>query len=691
MLELERFFLLGPAPPETLHGVHDPMLVLLSGAVAAGSSLLGLHLSYHARPPAPAAYRRMALASGAVALGLGIWAMHFIGMLALRLPTTVSYDLPLTILSLLPALVAAWVAMSLLARAQASRVRLVASGAALGLGIATMHYSGMAAMRLPAVLLYQPWLFAASLVLAVALSILALRLGLARPGRGLSQHRVLLLAALPMALAICGMHYMAMLAVRFVGEADESALAGTSWREPLALAIALTTAAVSIIVLASNGLLRYREMLRRVGESEARLRATVDTAVDAIITIDHLGIVRSFNRSAERLFGWSESEVCGRNVSMLMPEPYRSAHDGHLARYMRTGEAHVIGIGREVTGQRKDGTAVALRLGVGKAGSARRPLFVGFLTDLTDLRQAQEQLRIAASVFHHSYEAVLILDEQRRIVDLNPAFERAMAVSRLQVMRRQVETFYPGTDFSQIWQAVAQAGNWQGEMAPPPHAGGQALAQRVSVAAVQDGQRAAQHFIVVISDITQAKKYERELERLALYDALTGLPNRRLLLDRLRQGMGQARRLGRSLVVCYLDLDGFKQVNDRHGHEGGDQLLIRIGGRVQALLRSQDTLARLGGDEMVLLLGDVADPQDCPAALERIRRVVAEPVELPGGAVQVSASMGYAVFPLDGDCPDLLLRRADQAMYEAKQGGKNQCRRYGAAAVAEPAASAAPV
>ncbi|AVO47976.1 diguanylate cyclase [Melaminivora suipulveris] len=690
MLELDHYFLLGPMPAAVLHGTHDPALVLLSGAVAAGSSLLGLHLSFHARQQPASPHRRMALASGAVALGLGIWAMHFIGMLAFRLPARVSYDIPLTLLSLLPALIAALTAMWLLAQTRASRAQLAASGVALGVGIVAMHYSGMAAMRLQPVMLYQPWIFLASVLLAMALSVIALWLGMALPGRGLRQRNATLLAALFMALAICGMHYMGMAAVRFVGEADASALAGTSWREPLALAIAFTTTAVSAIVLALNGLLRYREMFLRVRESEVQLRALVDTAVDAIITIDHQGIVHGYNRSAERIFGWSAQEVCGRNINMLMPQPYRSQHDGHLARYMRTGQAHIIGIGREVTGLRKDGSTIPLHLGVGKAGTRRQPLFIGFLTDLSDLKRAQDQLRISASVFHHSYEAVLILDEQRRIVDLNPAFERATGVDRLRGMHQPVEGFYPGADFSQIWHAVSQDGYWQGELAALA-GDGQTLAQRVSIAAVRDGEHAARHFIVVISDITQAKRHERELERLALYDPLTGLPNRRLLLDRLRQGLGRARRHERSLVVCYLDLDGFKQVNDQYGHEAGDALLVSVGQRVQALLRSHDTLARLGGDEMALLLGDVADPLDCLAALERIREAVAQPVELPGGVAQVSASLGYAVYPLDGDEPDLLLRRADQAMYQAKLAGKNQCRRFSPAARAPAEASATPV
>lgn len=684
---LERFFLLDPAPAELLQGRHDPVLVLLSVGVAMLTSALALHLASLARQASTATHRRLAVATGGAALGAGIWAMHFIGMLAFTLCTPVSYDLTTTLLSMLPGLAASWIALWLLARPQLRSSQLLVGGALVGLGIGAMHYSGMAAMRLTPALRYDPLWFLASIVLAVPLAMLALwiRFGLRNWGQ-LRSWQIALLGSCVMGAAISGMHYTAMGATRFIGVADEAFVANAAWAPALALAVALTTAAISTLMGVLNGLVQYRDLYRQVGLSAARMRALVDTAVDGIITIDQRGVIQSFNRSAERIFGWTQGEVMGRNISMLMPAPYSTQHDSFLEHYMRTGEAHIIGTGREASGLRKDGSLVPVRLAIGRADAPGDPLFVGFVIDLSQRKQAEAQLRIAASVFDHSYEAVLILDDEYRVEDLNPAFERLTGLARIACLHQPVESFYPGTDFAPLWQTVHAQGHWQGELTGCDLAGG-AIAQHISIAAVRDSERAPHHYIVVISDITQAKAHEQELERIALYDSLTSLPNRRLLTDRLLQGILQAQRRHTLLAVCYLDLDGFKQVNDQHGHAAGDLLLIEVSRRIQGLLRAEDTLARLGGDEMVLLMGGLREPDDCLPALQRVLDTIRQPVALPQGAAQVSASMGLSIFPLDGDTPDLLLRRADHAMYEAKQSGKNQCRRFRAAPAAQPPAS----
>ncbi|WP_091566140.1 diguanylate cyclase domain-containing protein [Oryzisolibacter propanilivorax] len=681
-LMVEHFFWLNPGPGTPLPFHHDPALVLLSVAVAVASAALGLHLAETTRRLPPGTQRRrLALLGGAAALGTGIWAMHFIGMLALRLPVSVSYRLPLTALSLLPALLAAWVALRVLARPYVSRAQWLASGCVLGLGVGAMHYSGMAAMQLQPLLRHEPLAFVASLALSVALALLALWLRLALPRRSTwAQHAMPLLSALALGLAFAAMHYTGMHAARFIGLPDSEAPLPSGWRHPLALAVALTTLGVGLLALLLDALLRYRALYRRVRGNEERLQALVDTAVDAIVTIDAHGLIQDFNRSAERIFGWSAAEVYGRNVTLLMPEPFRGAHDWHLQRYLQTGQAHVIGTAREVLGVRKDGSRLPLRLAVGRSGTRQRPVFVGFLTDLTALKQTQAQLRIAASVFHHSNEAVLILDAGLQVTDLNPAFERLMGVTRLGAMRQDIEHWWPDMDSEPLWAAVRERGRWQGELAART-ALGDALVQHLSIAAVQDGDQPARHFIVVIRDVTQARRNQQELERIALYDALTGLPNRRLLMDRLRQAMAQAQRSGQLLAVCFLDLDGFKQVNDRHGHEAGDILLVEVGRRVQALLRAHDTLARLGGDEMALLLGELDTPDAGLPVLRRVLDAVRQPVTLPGGTGQVSVSLGFALYPLDGASADALLRHADQAMYQSKQAGKDRICRHGARAV----------
>jgi len=180
----------------------------------------------------------------------------------------------------------------------------------------------------------------------------------------------------------------------------------------------------------------------------------------------------------------------------------------------------------------------------------------------------------------------------------------------------------------------------------------------------------------VVTDVTELKRVEEKLERSAHFDALTGIPNRVLLADRLRQGLVQTSRSGRLMAICYLDLDGFKPINDTWGHEAGDRLLVEMAERLQYCLRGGDTVARLGGDEFVLLLLDLERIDECEGALNRVLQAIAHPVVVGNQMVTVSASIGVSVYPFDSEDPDVLLRQADQAMYLAKEGGRNRYRLF---------------
>jgi diguanylate cyclase (GGDEF)-like protein len=177
----------------------------------------------------------------------------------------------------------------------------------------------------------------------------------------------------------------------------------------------------------------------------------------------------------------------------------------------------------------------------------------------------------------------------------------------------------------------------------------------------------------MFSDITALKAHEHALEHIAHFDVLTGLPNRVLLADRLRQGMTQVQRRGKLLALVYLDLDGFKTVNDTHGHAAGDQLLIALAARMKQALREGDTLARIGGDEFVAVLIDLDDAPACQPMLSRLLDAAAQPTPFGDISLQVSASLGVAFYPQAGELDaEQLLRQADQAMYQAKVAGKNR-------------------
>jgi len=197
-------------------------------------------------------------------------------------------------------------------------------------------------------------------------------------------------------------------------------------------------------------------------------------------------------------------------------------------------------------------------------------------------------------------------------------------------------------------------------------------AERLAISVVRDNEGHLKHYIGVFTDISQIKEHEAELDRIAHYDSLTGVPNRRLLADRLDQAITHARRSNKSLAVCYLDLDGFKPINDQFGHAAGDELLITITLRLKEVLRAEDTLARLGGDEFVLICTDLSQSEEIHIVLDRVLAAVSSPILIEDASVSVSASIGVTLYPGDDADPDTLLRHADQAMYLAKDAGKNR-------------------
>jgi diguanylate cyclase (GGDEF)-like protein/PAS domain S-box-containing protein len=681
---LDGFFLSDASPAQLLTGRSDAGLVVLSVLIAIVSAAVCLRLAGLAQAiKGPA--QQAALLAGSLVLGSGIWAMHFVGMLAFDLCLTVNYDLHLTLLSMIPSLLASWIALRILSRPRITRFSLLTGGVCVGIGIGTMHYSGMASMQLEPLLRYDPLWFAASLVVAMVLSTLALWIRLAlrdhqRAALKLSPETVKTLAALFMGAAISGTHYTAMAAARFVGTADMVEGPGGAAVHTLALTVALAALAVIALIGLLMGLLRYRALWRRVESNEQRLQSLVDMAVEGIITIDSNGIIQAYNRSAETIFGWTANEAVGRNVNMLMPSSLAEQHDGYLERFHQGGEARMLGAaGTEVPGRHKNGRHLPLKLSLRKVETPDAPLFVGFVSDLSERKKTESRLRVAASVFEHGYEGFMVLDAHFRVTDINHAYQRMSGFSKSHCVGRTLEDLYGplvlGQTFDSVQQIVEKTTHWQGEIEAMDGNGVNAV-HRISISAVPDDRKRIQHYIVVISDVTQEKSHERELEQIALYDSLTGLPNRRLLNDRLTQGMHAAMRQKTKLAVLFVDLDGFKQVNDLMGHADGDLLLCEQGRRIRAQLRGDDTAARVGGDELVLLLGDWSEVHQAEATIARLLETIAQPVALPRGTVRVTASIGMSVFPLDAQRPEALLEQADQAMYDAKQRGKNQYRRF---------------
>lgn len=296
--------------------------------------------------------------------------------------------------------------------------------------------------------------------------------------------------------------------------------------------------------------------------------------------------------------------------------------------------------------------------------------------DISERHLAEEKIQLAASVFSTAREGILITSADGTIIDVNDAFTQITGYSRDDALGRNPRILKSGKQdkviYEDLWHNLISTGYWSGELWNR-HKNGEVYAENLSISAVHDAEGITRHYVGLFSDITSTKMHAQQLERIAHYDALTSLPNRVLLSDRLQLAMAQAHRRGQQLAVAFLDLDGFKAINDKQGHEAGDQLLVALANRMKRTLRDGDTVARLGGDEFVAVLVDLDDVSACQPLLSRLLAAAAQPIQYEDYQLQVSASLGVTFYPQSDDIDaDQLLRQADQAMYQAKLAGKNR-------------------
>ena len=550
-------FLLAAPDANLLYvGSYRPGLVVISILLAVFASYAALNVSPRIAQAESHSQRLMWVGVGSLAMGGGVWAMHFIGMLSLSLPCGVAYDPFVTLLSTIPGILASGVALGIIGNRHAGRLSLLIGSVLLGAGIGTMHYMGMSAMRLDGFLRYDPKLFVLSILVAMVLAYLALKVNArttgARRGRDLFSGSVI------MGGAISGMHYTAMSATYFVrGNLSASPAPGLS-TDYLAAAVVVVTGLIATLAIAVTAAYRNLEMAHKLKEREEALRETnqklemiIQSAPLAIYIRDIKGIVTSWNPAAEKLFGWSAAEILGRPL-LTVPKDKAGETEG-LRQRVLAGENIVQA---EVKRQRKDGS----------------------------------------------------------LIDIS-----------------------------------------------------------TTLSALRDSSGEIYGYLAIVADITEKKKSAELIWQQANFDPLTGLPNRRMFLDRLELEVRKAHRTALPVAVMFLDLDRFKDVNDTLGHDMGDVLLKEAAERLASCVRESDTVARLGGDEFGVILGELADPGSVERVAEDILRKLAEPFRLGMETAFVSASIGVTLYPADAVEIDALIRNADQAMYAAKHQGRNSC------------------
>jgi diguanylate cyclase (GGDEF)-like protein/PAS domain S-box-containing protein len=299
----------------------------------------------------------------------------------------------------------------------------------------------------------------------------------------------------------------------------------------------------------------------------------------------------------------------------------------------------------------------------------------GLAALVIEKKMADAQLRLASSVFDHTREGIMITDVHGAILKVNKTFTTITGFDMLDALGNTPRMLRSPNQASELfplmYQTLAANGQWTGEICNR-HKNGTDFTSKMTISAITDAAGHTVNYVAMFSDITESSRHALQLKYIAHYDDLTGLPNRVLLADRLQQAIIQSDRFQRSVAVGFIDLDGFKAINDAWGHSTGDALLSVLALRMKAALREGDTLARIGGDEFVVVLVDMTLEQDYQVVMERLLQAASAPVQIGPQFLQVSASIGVTLYPADRSDPDLLMRHADQSMYQAKHLGRNR-------------------
>jgi diguanylate cyclase (GGDEF)-like protein/PAS domain S-box-containing protein len=372
-------------------------------------------------------------------------------------------------------------------------------------------------------------------------------------------------------------------------------------------------------------------------------------------------------------YGLAGYEIIGRShyeFATDIPERWKDAHRRGLE-----GEGSKCD---EDPFERPDGTVrwsrwevVPWREGDGSIGG-----IILFAEDITRHRETDQRLRLAASVFTNAREGITITDRNGIILEVNETFTKITGYEREEVLGKNPRFLKSGVQsdefYANMWRSLINEGQWSGEIWNR-NKSGELFAEMLNINAVRDSAGNVLQYVALFADVTQQKKHEQQLEHLTYYDVLTSLPNRALLADRLHQAIAQANRRRQFFAVAYLDLDGFKSINDKHGRDAGDRLLTALAFDMKCALREGDTLARLGGDEFVAVILDLDDAESSVQMLDQLLEAASEPIQVGDLSLNVSASIGVTFYPqMDEADPDLLLRQADQAMYQAKLAGGNR-------------------
>ena len=427
-----------------------------------------------------------------------------------------------------------------------------------------------------------------------------------------------------------------------------------------------------------------REAEAKLRGSEAQIRLLLDSAAEAIFGVDLEERCTFVNLACLNLLGYDTAEeLLGHPIHERIhhhyPDgaPYPQSECKAMPTHLNGSRVHVD----DEVFWRRDGSPLAVEYWshpVYREGELVGAV-VTFL-DITQRRRDEETLRLAAKVIENTQEGVMITDTQARILSVNKAFTAITGFEESEVLGDTPARLSSGRHdaefYAAMWKELRETGAWQGEIWNRSKTG-EVYPEWLSISTVHDDRGRVANYVGVFSDISQIKHSEAQLEYLAHHDPLTDLPNRVLFQSRLGHAIQVARRHGQRMGLLFLDMDGFKNINDSLGHPAGDELLQAVARRMTEHLRAVDTLARLGGDEFVLLLENLHDSREAAIVAQNVLGLMLKPFRLSGGQdVFIGASIGISLFPDDAEDATQLVRNADAALYQAKAQGRNTYRYY---------------
>lgn len=413
-----------------------------------------------------------------------------------------------------------------------------------------------------------------------------------------------------------------------------------------------------------------------LAQSEARFRGLLEHLPNvAVQGYDRNKRVIFWNKGSETLYGYSVEQAMGQTMSrLIVPASMQKALSAQIDQWFATGQ--VIAPSEMELVNKEGATRVVFSSKVLRDSPSGEPELYCIDVDLTEHRQAQKRLELLARVFSHSYDGVVITDSRARILEVNDRYCELTGYERDELVGQNPSILHSGLQdrafYETMWQQLNAHGYWVGQIWNQSKSGDH-YAIETRITSLKNAQGEVVNYIANVTDITDRLNYEERLRHVAFYDELTGLPNRASVSEALRQAVARHKLLDLPLAVVFIDLDEFKLINDEHNHETGDRYLQNIARRLESIIRKGDIAARFGGDEFVLVIQNMEQASPDHPVFRRLLDAMRDPVVLDGKTLRLTASFGVTFYPQDGAVDaDQLLRQADQAMYSAKQHGKNQ-------------------